>query len=139
MQPTAAIFFASLTLWLGVTRIFGALRQACVTGSPTQEVIARLNAIAPTDVIVPDAPPSGGSCSSSGRLKSSHGGANSARGEADAAATIQLSGAEGGQRGTGGKTGGASVISDTQQVRAARDRVRVLVHARAPLCGHVCP
>eukprot|EP00967_Tisochrysis_lutea_P130151 scaffold224682_cov22-Tisochrysis_lutea.AAC.1 len=40
--------------------------QSSLRATGMQEVIARLNVIAPTDIIVPDGPPSGGSNSSSG-------------------------------------------------------------------------
>eukprot|EP00200_Dunaliella_tertiolecta_P007760 CAMPEP_0202389096 /NCGR_PEP_ID=MMETSP1127-20130417/81105_1 /ASSEMBLY_ACC=CAM_ASM_000462 /TAXON_ID=3047 /ORGANISM="Dunaliella tertiolecta, Strain CCMP1320" /LENGTH=266 /DNA_ID=CAMNT_0048990739 /DNA_START=32 /DNA_END=829 /DNA_ORIENTATION=- len=58
------------------------LKRQNIRSAMYREVIARLNVIAPTDIIVPDGPPSGGSNSSSGRLKSSQGGASTARGEA---------------------------------------------------------
>jgi len=98
------------------------------TQSHTQEVIARLNAIAPTDIVIPDTPSPAGSHNNSGRLKSSQGGASSARGgEADAVAVAvvkssSMQNREGGDK--GGKAGGGTVsIPETPQVHRHHQHV----------------
>lgn len=73
----------------------------------SQEVIARLNAIAPTNIIVPDGPPSSGSLNGSARLKTNQGGAASGsnRGEVDGSASVHT-------RSAGGKEGGGGAGSE---------------------------